>query len=118
MKMSLILALTICLSGCGKVFIPKMDDHERCVVSVKFNKCRCHIYRVSSEKVGRISDSYDKPLNYCNNLVGFKPSIWIEYVLWFEEVFEAVNDANNNSLQKPDMETPNEIMRLIPHEHK
>jgi hypothetical protein len=103
-----------CLSGCGKVLIPKMDDHERCVVSIEFNKCRCHIYRVAPEFVGRVGNSYDKALNYCNNLVGFKPSVWVEYVLWFEEVFQAVDDANNKSLQKPDMETPEDILKLVP----
>ena len=90
-----------------------MKDHERCVVSIRFNKCRCHTYRVSPEVVGRVSDSVDKPISYCDNLIGFSPETWIEYVLWFEEAFEAVKDANELGIKKPDFETEVDILRLI-----
>lgn len=113
MKMSLILPLMICLNGCSKINLPTIEDQERCVASIKFNKCRCHTYKVSKEKIGRVSDSVDKPLNYCDNLVGFSPKSWVNYVLWFEEIFIAVDDANENNLEKPDIETDKDIDELF-----
>ena len=51
---------------------------ERCVINVELYKCRCHKYEINSEYVGRIGESYDKPVEYCNTLVGFTPENWTE----------------------------------------
>lgn len=111
---SLILASIICLNiGCNKIVIPKKIDEERCVVSIYLDKCRCHSYRVSEHEVGRVSESVDHPLIYCDNLVGFKPTSWVRYVSWFEEIFETADDANKNNLVKPKVETKKEINQIV-----
>ncbi len=102
--------LFLLLSGCDKIVLPKLDDHERCVVSIEHSVCRCHIYRVSGEKIGRVSDSINKPLEYCDKLVGFNIDTWGSYFLWFHEVFEAVNDSKE--VTKPDIESESEVRKL------
>ena len=67
--------------------------------------------------VGRVSESVNRPLEYCDKFIGFSPDTWIDSVLWHEEVFQAVEDANNKSsnpvkLIKPVFEKPEEITRL------
>jgi len=113
LKLTLILLLITCLNlGCATVTLPELADHERCVVSIEHDKCRCHLYRVSAKEVGRVSDSYDKPLPYCDKLIGFSPDTWVEYVLWFEEAFQAAEDANAALIIKPQIETPGDIIML------
>lgn len=51
---------------------------ERCVINVELYKCRCHTYEINKDYVGRIGKSYDKPIEYCNTLVGFTPQNWTE----------------------------------------
>lgn len=114
LKTSLILLLTIFLSSCAHVQLPILEDQERCVVSIELNRCRCHMYRVTKEKVGRVSESVNKPISYCEKLVGFKPTSWIKFVLWFEEAFEAVEDANEDEFfDRPDVESEEDIMSLV-----
>jgi len=109
------LQLTICLNlSCANIELPIKSDERRCIISVKFNKCRCHTYRVSPEFVGRVDEPTDHALEYCDNLVGFDPEGWVRFVLWFEETFQAVRDANSQSqIPRPYIETPNDIKELI-----
>jgi len=114
MKKIMIMLSMICLNtGCDKVTLPTIENQERCVLSLEYNKCRCHEYAVTRQVIGRVSPSEDKPIEYCENLVGFKASSWVKYVLWFEEIFETVDDANKNNLEKPYIESENEIKGLI-----
>ncbi len=130
--MRLLLLLTICLSGCGHIMdIPERKDHERCVVKIDLNGCFCHLYRISPEMVGRVPESktVKKPLEYCQDLIGNKPSVWVETVLWIEEFFQSAEDTNNMSkepgngannilkepidFEKPMIETPEEIYEIV-----
>lgn len=96
LKTSLSLLLIICLNvGCDKVILPSLKNQERCVISLEHKICRCHMYQIADAGVGRVSDSYNNPLKYCDKLVGFSPDSWIELVLWLEEVFDTVKDAND-----------------------
>jgi hypothetical protein len=107
-----VLILFPLLFSCQTVQIPEKSDEERCVVSVEFNVCRCHQYRVSPSVVGRVSESVDYPIEHCERLVGFSPEAWVNFVLWFEETFQAVEDANAQSVPKPLIETPEEIKSM------
>ena len=78
-KLNLILiSLLITFSGCSpwalKAVLKEIKPVERCVLSQKFNKCRCHQYDFL--KAERVSDSYDKEITYCENLIGFRPDEW------------------------------------------
>ena len=107
------LGIFLISSGCSTVQLPQLADQERCVISIELNKCRCHQYRVSPEKVGRVSDSVDRPVEYCERFVGFSPDSWVEFVLWLEETFEAVNDANEQKLTRPVLEHEMDIMEMV-----
>lgn len=69
------------------------------------------MYEVSKTNVGRVTESVDYPLEYCENLVGFSPSSWVEYVVWFEEVYAAVEDAEKDII-KPKVESKYDIFKL------
>jgi len=119
---SVIALSTIYLNGCATVILPTRDDHERCVANIiiplKESYCRCHTYRWSPEKVGRVSESVNKPIEHCDKLIGKSPQETVNDVLFLEEMFEAVDDANNQSsnpvplLVFPEIETREEILNL------
>ena len=52
-------------------------EAERCIVSERFDKCRCYDYVITPSFSGNVSDGRDEPLAYCDNLVGFSPDDWI-----------------------------------------
>jgi len=113
LMMILILLLIISLNvGCrGTIKLPPIVDQERCIISLEFNKCRCHMYRVSHKEIGRVGESTNKPLEYCDKLIGFKSSAWINYALWFEEVFQIVADENRK-FTRPEVEGEYEILLM------
>lgn len=78
LKLILIAPLIVCLSSCETA--PKrFIQTERCVPVIEqipetidryTGYCRCHGYQFG-ENTGRITESYDKPLNYCSKSVAF-----------------------------------------------
>ena len=92
--------LIICLSlvflfGCDG--FPTIKPQERCglvldqVVSeggedYYSGHCRCHLYSWSRDGIGRISESENKPLNYCDKMLGFKPKESAIIYEWQESV--------------------------------
>ena len=73
LKLILIGLSTILISCQG---IPTIKPQERCVVVLESDVgqyCRCHMYEWTSSHIGRITESYDKEIMYCNKLVGFSP---------------------------------------------
>ena len=88
-KLNLILiALTIAfLSSCDSM--PTITPKERCMVVLESDVgqyCRCHLYEWNSEHIGRISDSYDKDIMYCNKLIGFSPDDTGAIYTWQESI--------------------------------
>lgn len=79
LKMSLIAGLIIFLSGCvSSQPRPSFTiREERCVVSVEFDKCRCHEYLITEKFSGRVSESVDRDLAYCDRFVGFSAESWV-----------------------------------------
>lgn len=74
MKRLLIILLMI-FNSCA--YFEKSNNHlfvERCANLVQFNKCRCHDYDLFAAQ--RISKAVDRPLKYCENLVGFSAESW------------------------------------------
>ena len=74
------LSLLLLLSSCVSTIPPRSITTERCspyieAMSEFENRwtgyCRCHQYKMGDE-IKKVSDSYDKPLNYCSGVIGFK----------------------------------------------
>jgi hypothetical protein len=80
-RVILILLLTT-FSACQN--FPSVEPQERCVLSLEFNKCRCHLYDLMNDR--RISDSYDEDATYCERLVGFRPEAWQNIKIWLGEI--------------------------------
>ena len=92
MKLMLILLLTICSSGCSSFPLPEFTV-ERCVTILSpIEKCRCHQYQVSSGNIGRVTESTDKDVRYCDRKVGFSPEDWIKFIELMEEAYGVNED--------------------------
>lgn len=98
LKLILILALIICLSGCQG--IPTIAPQERCIVVLESDVgqyCRCHMYEWTSAHIGRITESYDKDIMYCNKLVGFSPDSTGAIYTWQEQIRLFLNRQTKKS---------------------
>ena len=80
LKMSLMILLTISISGCKDDLLV-----ERCPVQVEFQTCRCHDYKITRQFIGRVSDSRDNPLEYCDRHVSFSTEDYIKILEALEE---------------------------------
>lgn len=100
-KLIVILTLlsTILISGCE---FPRPTPVERCVISITFNKCRCHDYQFYGPDAGRVSNSIDHELSYCDNSVVFRTDAWAEIRAWGDELYQFELDQNKNSSSAPD----------------
>ena len=47
---------------------------ERCAYSYEFDICACSMYDVM--KMKKIGDAYEKPVEYCDDVVGFHKEDW------------------------------------------
>lgn len=88
-KQSLILILLtiIFLSSCNN--FPTIAPQERCMAVLESDVgqyCRCHMYQWNSDTIGRIGDSYDKDIMYCNKLIGFSPDSTGKIYSWQESI--------------------------------
>jgi hypothetical protein len=88
-KLNLLLMLVSInfLSSCNE--FPTITPKERCVIvllpeipTMEESYCRCHMYQWSSESIGRVSDSVDHPVNYCNKLIGFNADDSLSIYSW------------------------------------
>ena len=79
LSQKLIALSIVCLSSCVGIPPKRNVTTERCVPIIEqipesidryTGYCRCHAY-IIGDQIGRISDSYDKPLNYCSKIIGF-----------------------------------------------
>jgi hypothetical protein len=95
MQKTLIALLIISISFISGCNFPKLNSEEtveRCVVSAKFNRCRCHLYEISRSNIGRVSNSINRPLSYCEGAVAFPANEWADIVSWYTEIFEWLFD--------------------------
>jgi hypothetical protein len=75
--------------------------------------CRCHQYRISHEQIGRVSESENKPLSYCNRFVGFDAEKgWIPLLETLEEAYKSVDDSVKKKYA-PKMETPQDLRQIM-----
>jgi len=81
MRIILILLL-MTFSGCQS--FPTIEPQERCVISLEFDKCRCHEYDLMEDR--RVSESYDETVEYCERMVGFRPDSWEDIKIWLGEI--------------------------------
>lgn len=63
-------------------------DQEQIIQDIPFysGHCRCHMYQWGEHHIGRITDSVNKPLNYCDKLGGFGPDSTGAIYSWQEAV--------------------------------
>lgn len=64
---------------------------ERCVISTRFQQCRCHDYLISSEKIGRVSESVSHDISYCDNLIGFKEENYVQLKVLILKLYKKIN---------------------------
>ena len=98
LKLILILLTTSFLNGCET--FPTIKPQERCMIVLESDVgqyCRCHQYGWSKDFIGRIGDSYDKDIMYCNKLIGFSPDSSGEIYIWQEKIrlYLQRNTSNN-----------------------
>jgi hypothetical protein len=89
--------LTICLSvlilaSCKSGF-PTIEPQERCfmVLETELDQtytgyCRCHMYQWSSSYIGRVSESVNHELSYCDKMGGFSPESVGNIYIWQEDI--------------------------------
>lgn len=95
LKLTLIPLSIIFLSGCNG--FPTILPQERCVIVLESDQgsyCRCHLYEWSKDHIGRISDSVDHEIKYCDKLIGFRPDTYGRVYTWWEEIRLWVNNFN------------------------
>ena len=70
-KLLLILLTITFLSGCDS--FPVITPKERCLVDLSSEEphCRCYLYEWNSDTIGKVGESYDKELMYCDKLIGY-----------------------------------------------
>lgn len=82
-----LILVSILISSCGS----PSTTVERCVVSVRFNECRCHQYLISSDKIGRVSESIAHDISYCENLIGFKEENYVQLKVLILKLYKKIN---------------------------
>ena len=106
MKLISILILTISISSCKTLPLLK-EPFVRCGAYLKekspglySGKCRCHLYEITPDNIGRISESKDYPLNHCNNSVVLRPvESWAPLRTWWEDLMFFYNQ-NKHKIKK------------------
>ena len=92
----LIICLSIFLVSCKTEF-PAIAPQERCFVvfgeavddgEKKYysGHCRCHLYEWTSSHIGRITESVNKDILYCDKLGGFRPDELGAVYTWQESI--------------------------------
>ena len=95
----LLVVVLITLSSC-RSNPPAIKDSERCVTVMEVvsvneageelitGHCRCGAYRFSIDGIGWIDPdkNYNKPLSYCNKMVGWTPDQWKNLYTDFENL--------------------------------
>lgn len=86
-------------TGCNDV--PDAQPVERCVLSLKFNKCRCHIWDADNPPGERVvGPGIDMPIEHCDNMVGFRTNPdgpWSMLITWMDELWYWFEDRNSNN---------------------
>jgi hypothetical protein len=74
-----LLLMILTLSGCNsierKAICKEIKKNEiipleKCMISFKFQKCRCRIFNMNTWET--IGEAYDQPLEYCDGISGYK----------------------------------------------
>ncbi len=95
LKQSLkIMSVALLMISCDA---PGIKSVERCVVSIEHEACFCHQYEITKKRVGRITDTIDYPIEYCDKLVGFKPVEWGTVRMWIGDIFAFIARRKNKN---------------------
>jgi len=92
-KMSLIGLVIAFLSGCVTTRPVNFEYRaERCIITTEFDKCRCHEYLITPNFSGRVSESIDRELEYCDRFIGFSADDWVQLVNQITNVIRKSTD--------------------------
>lgn len=87
-----ILLLSLFLVSCKTEF-PTILPQERCFVVLEAQQeqlytghCRCHMYEWTQSHIGRITESVNHDLAYCDKMGGFRPDELGEIAAWQESI--------------------------------
>ena len=107
-RLMTLLIISLSLTACQA---PEVRPFRRCVIVLPqeniTGKCRCHMYEVTPDNVGRISDSIDLPLEYCDRGVVIplgddteddKPW-WARVFADLSQLMEWIRDQRDNNQQ-------------------
>lgn len=61
---------------------------ERCIVSERFDKCRCYDYIITPTFSGNVGSARDESLAYCDNFVGFNATTWVDFLAQLRGVLQ------------------------------
>lgn len=85
----LTLVLIIFLSSCKDQF-PIIEPQTRCVVvlqsTLEDSYCRCHLYEWTADRIGRVNESTNYPIQKCDKLIGFEPDTYVSIYTWWESI--------------------------------
>lgn len=107
LSLSLIL-LSTSLTSCA---FPELDNPiERCSMfleevadNVYTGKCRCHLFEVTEDHIGRVGESYDESLAYCDRGIIFRSESYLELTAWWKALMEykgRIQNARSNRFKK------------------
>ena len=65
---------------------------ERCVIAIDLDYCRCHQFDFVENR--RVSDSENKPLDYCNRQIVLPSESYASLIIWIEEVKRQAKKAS------------------------
>jgi hypothetical protein len=90
--MKIAMMTLLILSSCKLRFPrPQIEPQERCVVSLKFNKCRCIKFDLYNWKT--IGKGYDREIEHCDDLIGFSIEDWATRISpWAKENIRLYED--------------------------
>jgi len=71
-----------------------MDLIEKCEVDLYYKKCKCYTYEVSNSNIGKVGEIEHLPLDYCDDLIGFKPYYFSDLENWFHDIYNWLTDIN------------------------
>ena len=107
MKNSMMLLITLYLAVSCSSF-PIVEPIEVCAINVKENikqsYCRCAEYDFNYGQLKAISESYNKPIDFCNKHIGMAGQGWIDLIHYIDSIYVWKDKHKNFKSDKSDVD--------------